>query len=252
MQDYDDSEIRVFKSLREAICHRPGMYLGGSLDSEAFHRLVLGIIENAISAEAANQATHVCLTIQGDNWFSIADNGRGIPVDIDYGWIYQAFYPVRGTDRFEQLMQKFDRGQRIPPEVQNNPNVTIQPIIEVTLSRVFTGAATPERFSYFGHLYYEGAVLTALSREFKVTTYSGGNQYAIAFTHGKLTQPLKLVGSSSEVGTRVDFQPEPSLFDGLFFSMEKINGEIRRLSAKYKGKKFTIVDETSNAEWSFN
>lgn len=252
MKDDDFSEIRVFKSLREAICHHPGMYLGCNLDSEAFYKVIFRVIENAVSPEGANQATQVRLTVQPNSGFSIADNGRGMPIDTYYGWIFQAFGGALQADRFDQLMQEFDQGKRIPPEIQNNPSVKIQPIIEVTLSQIFTGPATPERFSYFGYLWYDGVILNTLSHEFKVTTCAEGKQYLIAFTDGKLTQPLHLVSPSCETGTRIDFQPELSLFAGLSFDIARTNDEMRRLSAKYGDKKFTVVDETTKMEWSFN
>ena len=252
VEQYDESELRVFKSLREAILHRPGMYLGRALDSEAFHWLLLRIMENAVSEEGANQATQVCLTVQTGSRFSIADNGRGMPVDTYYGWIFQVFGGALGADRFDQAMQEFDGGKRIPPEVQNDPGVKIQPIIEVTLSEVFTGQTTPERFRYFGHLFYEGAVLNTLSREFKATTYAKGKQYFIAFTDGKLTQPLQLVGASSEQGTLIEFQPELSLFTRLSFDVERMSRGMEELATKYQNKAFILVDEATNTRRSFN
>lgn len=248
----DESELRVFKSLREAILARPGMYLGRALDYEAFYWLILRIMENAVSEEGANQATQVRLAVKAGNRFSIADNGRGMPVDTYYGWIFQVFGRALGADRFDQLMQYLDGGKIVPGEVRNHPDIKIQPIIEVTLSQLFTGQITSECFRYFGHLFCEGAILNTLSREFKATTSAKGKQYVITFTDGKLTQPLHPVGASSEKGTYIEFQPELSLFPGLAFDFEGMSDGIAELATRYQNATFTLVDETTNTSRSFN
>ncbi|MDT8280929.1 MAG: ATP-binding protein, partial [Erythrobacter sp.] len=77
--DYNASAIEVLEGL-EPVRRRPGMYIGGT-DERAFHHLAAEVLDNAMDEAVAGHATRIEMRLEEDNRLSVADNGRGIPVD---------------------------------------------------------------------------------------------------------------------------------------------------------------------------
>ncbi len=77
--DYDAHSIEVLEGL-EPVRRRPGMYIGG-LDERALHHLAAEVLDNSMDEAVAGFATRIEVTLEAGNRLTIADNGRGIPVD---------------------------------------------------------------------------------------------------------------------------------------------------------------------------
>ena len=77
--DYSAQSIEVLEGL-EPVRHRPGMYIGGT-DETALHHLVAEILDNSMDEAVAGYATKIDVRMNADYSVTIADNGRGIPVD---------------------------------------------------------------------------------------------------------------------------------------------------------------------------
>src|SRR3546814_9370827 len=56
------------------------MYIGGS-DENAMHHLVAEVLDNAMDEAVAGHASRIEIELRPGNRVTIADNGRGIPID---------------------------------------------------------------------------------------------------------------------------------------------------------------------------
>ena len=77
--EYNAASIEVLEGL-EPVRRRPGMYIGGT-DSIAMHHLFAEVIDNAMDEAVAGHATYIEVSLEEGDWLSVADNGRGMPVD---------------------------------------------------------------------------------------------------------------------------------------------------------------------------
>lgn len=77
---YDSDKIQVLEGL-ESVRKNPGMYIG-STDTRGLHHLVYEVVDNSVDEALAGYCTTVQVIIQKNGAIAVADNGRGIPVDI--------------------------------------------------------------------------------------------------------------------------------------------------------------------------
>jgi len=76
---YTAADIEVLEGL-EPVRRRPGMYIGGT-DEKALHHLFAEVIDNSMDEAVAGHATWIDVELEKDGYLSVADNGRGIPID---------------------------------------------------------------------------------------------------------------------------------------------------------------------------
>ena len=77
---YDAESISVLEGL-EAVRKRPGMYIG-SVSTKGLNHLIYEIVDNAVDEHLAGYCSEIHVTLEKDGSATIADNGRGVPVDM--------------------------------------------------------------------------------------------------------------------------------------------------------------------------
>lgn len=77
--DYSAKNLLVLEGL-EAVRKRPGMYIG-STDSRGLMHCLWEIIDNSVDEALAGFGERIDITLHRDGSVSVADSGRGVPVD---------------------------------------------------------------------------------------------------------------------------------------------------------------------------
>lgn len=176
--EYSAHDIEVLEGL-EPVRHRPGMYIGGT-DVQAMHHLVAEILDNSMDEAVAGFANHIDVTMNADGTVTIADNGRGIPVDE------HPKYP--GVSALEVILTTLHSGGK------------------------FGGGA----YKVSGGLHGVGlSVVNALSEKLVVEVARDKKLYRQEYMRGKPITTLELIGNCpNRRGTTITFKPDAEIFEG--------------------------------------
>ena len=210
---YDDSSIKVLEGL-EAVRKRPGMYIG-STDKRGLHHLVWEIVDNGIDEAINGFGNHIIITIHADKSVSVSDEGRGVPVGM---------------------------------------HATGKPTPEVIYTVLHAGGKFEEAgYKVSGGLHgVGGSVVNALSKFMEVTIKRDKGEYYIRFENGgKVTVPLKKVGTTNKTGTTVRFLPDDEIFSTTNFSYTTICERMQESAFLLKGLTIEVIDEEDERHAKF-
>jgi topoisomerase-4 subunit B len=184
--DYDSSSIEVLEGL-EPVRRRPGMYIGG-IDERALHHLAAEVLDNAMDEAVAGHANRIEVTLDEGNRLTIADNGRGMPVD-------------------------------------EHPKFPGKSSVEVILTTLHSGGKfSGKAYATSGGLHGVGvSVVNALSEHTRVEVARNRELYAQEFSRGHATGGLQhLGGTPNRRGTTVSFTPDPEIFEDRHFKPARL------------------------------
>ncbi|MFO7339540.1 MAG: DNA topoisomerase IV subunit B [Lysobacteraceae bacterium] len=211
---YNAADIEVLSGL-DPVKRRPGMYT----DTSRPNHLAQEVIDNAVDEALAGHARSVEVTLYRDGSCEVADDGRGMPVDI-------------------------------------HPEEKI-PGVELILTRLHAGGKFSNRnYTFSGGLHGVGvSVVNALSKLVEVHIKRDGAEHRITFRDGDRATPLEVVGTvgKKNTGTRVRFWPDPKYFDSPKFNVRALRHLLRAKAVLCPGLVVTLFDEATGERdrWHF-
>jgi len=215
---YDADAIQTLEGL-EAVRKRPGMYIGGT-GSDGLMHLVWELIDNAVDEASAGFASKVEITLHRDKSIEVADNGRGIPIDL---------HTKRKVSALEVVFTELHAGGK------------------------FGGGA----YSSSGGLHGVGAsVVNALAAKLIVEVDRNGATHVLGFNEriagqfvgakfkpGHKLEKIKRI-SKNKTGTRVRFWPDFDIFDPeAAIDVDEICSRATQACFLVPGMKVTVVDK---------
>src|SRR5689334_7156210 len=213
-QSYTASDIEVLSGL-EPVRRRPGMYTHTSRPNHLAHE----VIDNSVDEALAGHCKEIAVTHYKDGSLEVADDGRGMPVDI------HTKEKVSG--------------------------------VELILTRLHAGGKfSDQTYKFSGGLHGVGvSVVNALSKHLECWVKRGGKEYNISFKDGKAKTKLEVVGDvgKNNTGTTVRFWPDPQYFESATISVPKLKHVLRAKAVLCPGLKMTLhVEQTGEKdEWLY-
>ena len=208
---YTAKDITVLEGL-EPVRKRPGMYIGG-VGSTGLHHLVWEILDNSIDEAMNGYASNIAVTLHEDGTsITIADDGRGIPVDK---------HPKTKKSALEVIFSTLHAG----------------------------GKFEAGNYKTAGGLHGVGAsVVNALSKELVATVRRDGSQWEMRFKQGAMVGALKKIGPARGTGTTVFFRPDTTIFPKVDFDADLIRQRLEVSSYLHKGVKIVFENEATGAQ----
>ncbi len=223
---YSAKDIQVLEGL-EAVRRRPGMYIG-TTDIRGLHHLVREVLDNSIDEAMNGTCDRIDVWIHKSNDITVADNGRGIPVDKQQ---------QTGKSALEVVHTILHAGGK------------------------FGGAG----YKVSGGLHGVGvSVVNALSTELVVEVHRDGKVWTQTYARGKPTGPVKTVAKQQLppppsiewkeprlTGTVTRFTPDPEMFPIIEWDIAVIEQWLRETAYLNKGLFLTLRDERNDTEANY-
>ncbi|MGR8950660.1 MAG: DNA topoisomerase IV subunit B [Gammaproteobacteria bacterium] len=213
MAKYDAADIEVLTGL-DPVRKRPGMYT----DTTRPNHLVQEVVDNSVDEAIAGHCKSIVVTLHEDESVSVADDGRGMPVDVHPG------EKVTG--------------------------------VELVLTRLHAGGKfSNKNYKYSGGLHGVGvSVVNALSKKLEVQVRRGGKVHAMSFAGGKRKTQLKVTGKvgKQNTGTTIRFTPDQKYFDTTKLSVAKLKHVLRAKAVLCPGLEVTLIEEKSKEKTTWH
>ncbi|KUP98200.1 DNA gyrase subunit B [Thermobifida cellulosilytica TB100] len=182
------------------------MYIG-STGERGLHHLVYEVVDNSVDEALAGYATAIEVTLLADGGVRVADNGRGIPVDLH------------------------------PTEKR--------PGVELVLTTLHAGGKFDSKsYAVSGGLHGVGvSVVNALSTRLEVEVRRDGYLWTQRY---EMTHPVtELIRGepTDETGTQVTFWADGSIFETTTYNFETLSRRLQEMAFLNKGLSITIRDE---------
>ncbi|MGL4987117.1 MAG: DNA topoisomerase (ATP-hydrolyzing) subunit B [Treponemataceae bacterium] len=203
---YSANNIQVLKGL-EAVRKRPGMYIG-STGPDGLHHLVYEVVDNSVDEALAGFCTNIVVTLEKNDWVTVEDNGRGIPVDI---------HPVENVSGLELALTNLHAG----------------------------GKFDKSSYKVSGGLHGVGvSCVNALSVKCEAFVYQKGKTFVQKYNIGIAEEPVKEIGTTDKQGTTIRWQADPTIFtETTTYHFDVLANRLRELAFLNSGITITLKDE---------
>ena len=214
MSDYNAKSLEVLTGL-EPVKKRPGMYT----NTENPNHLIQEIADNSVDEVLADFATKIEISLNKDGSIEVADNGRGMPVDI---------HPEHGMSGIELIMTKLHSG----------------------------GKFSNKNYTHSGGLHGVGvSVVNALSKRLEAEIKRDGQIYRIVFENGFKSKELEAIDTvgKKNTGTKIKFWPDEKYFDELKINTRALKNllEAKAILCKNLTIKYSDEFKKENITWNF-
>ena len=204
---YDAGSITVLEGL-EAVRMRPGMYIG-STGRKGLNHLIYEIVDNAVDEHLAGFCSHIKVVLEANGSCTVEDNGRGIPVGMHEKGVPAerlVFTTLHAGGKFDHNAYKTSGGLHgVGSSVVN----ALSTYLDIQISRE----------GYVHHDRYERGVPV------------------IELENGLLPK----LGKTKETGTRVNFLPDPEIFEKTRFASAELKSRLHETA--YLNPELTIEYE---------
>lgn len=202
---YGADQITVLEGL-DPVRKRPGMYIGGT-GKEGLHHLVWETVDNGIDEAMAGYAQNITVRLLPDDVVSIADDGRGIPVEK---------HKSTKKSALETVMTTLHAGGK------------------------FGGGG----YKVSGGLHGVGvSVVNALSEWLEAEIHREGGVYKQKYERGLAQNNVRKSDNSKESKTIITFKPDKEIFRDTTFDWDTILQHLRQQAYLTPGVKISISDE---------
>src|SRR3989344_1707123 len=208
---YGAEQITVLEGL-EAVRRRPGMYIG-TTGTSGLHHLIWEVFDNSRDEAMGGHANDIEIALLSKNRVRVADNGRGIPVDM---------HAKTKVSALETVMTKLHAGAK------------------------FGG----EGYKVSGGLHGVGvSVVNALSSHVRAEVHREGGKFLQEYKNGgKPIAKTKRIGASPLHGTIVTFEPDPEIFPDRALNWDTIVSHMRQQAYLVRGLRISMWDLRSVEE----
>ncbi|HHX41497.1 MAG TPA: type IIA DNA topoisomerase subunit B [Armatimonadetes bacterium] len=210
---YGADQIQVLEGL-EAVRRRPAMYIGDN-GPKGLHHLIEELVANSVDEALAGHCTTIAVTLHADGSASVADDGRGIPVDT---------HSATGLSGLELAMTRLHAGGKFD-----------------------SGA-----YKVSGGLHGVGlSCVNALSEWTEAVVQRDGGVWRQRFQRGPAVAALRREGDTTHSGTAIRFMPDPLIFSSTAFRNEMLTSRLRELAFLNPGMKILFTDERTGHREQF-
>ncbi len=210
--NYNGDSIEVLEGL-EPVRRRPGMYT----DTTRPNHLGMEVIDNSVDEALAGFATKIEVILHEDQSLEVADNGRGMPIDM---------HSVEKVPAIELIFGKLHAG----------------------------GKFSHQNYAFSGGLHGVGvSVVNALSLRLTVEVKRNGQVYAMSYASGEKAEELHVIGECGKrtTGTRIHFWPDPKYFDSAKFSAKSLVSLLKAKAVLCSGLTISFTDKVNNETYNW-
>jgi DNA gyrase subunit B len=204
--NYSADNLQLVEGL-DHVRKRPGMYIG-STGLGGLHHLIYEIVDNSVDEAMAGHCDRIEVEVTDDQWVTVRDNGRGIPVDI---------HKDTGLSGLDLVLTKIGGGGKWNAEDGG--------------------------YKVSGGLHGVGSsVVNAVSREMRAVVHREGYEWTRIYKNGGKPQgQVKKGAKVQDTGTTISWLYDDQIFEkGIKYDRETVERRLKELAYLNPGLTFVL------------